>query len=87
MGTPEWQWWKEFEATEARARRTRWQEVWQSPGVRWVVLAGWLALAGFKFADGAWLFGLAYLACAVGFFVAYGVEARRRRRGPGGPDR
>lgn len=79
MGTPEWQWWKEFEATEAGTRRPSWQAAWNGAAVRWVVLVGFLVLAGFKFADGAWLFGSCYLACAVGFFVAYGIEAGRRR--------
>jgi len=45
-----------------------------------VVLAGGLVLAAFKFADGAWVFGLAYVACAIGFFVGYTLEAQRHRQ-------
>lgn len=86
MGGSDWQWWKEFEATGPGAPRSSWQEAWRHPAVRWVVLAGGLVLAAFKFADGAWMFGLAYAACAIGLFVGYTLEARRRARGhpPGG---
>jgi len=82
MGTPEWQWWKELEATEKAARRQSWQAAWNGQAGRWIVLAGFGVLAVFKFARGAWVFGLGYLACAVGFFVAYSIEASRRRKRP-----
>jgi hypothetical protein len=83
VGAPEWQWWKEFEATEPGSGKRSWRAAWSGAAVRWVVLAGFLVLAAFKFGDGAWLFGLVYLACAIGFFVAYGIEAGRRRRSTG----
>jgi len=82
VGPRDWRWWEEFERTDPVPGSTA------TPGpsterrnaliVRWVVTAGWSALAVFKVSEGAWAFAAAYTVCAVGFFVAYGVAARRR---------
>jgi len=78
----EWRWWEEFEETDSGSdsvddRRRAERRV--ATVLRWAATAGWSLLAVFKALDGAWLFALGYAACAVGFFVAYGVASRRRR--------
>jgi len=84
VGRRDWRWWEEFERTDSGP----------GPGtgsptdarnaliVRWVVTVGWSVLAVFKVLEGAWLFAGAYAVCAVGFFVAYGIVARRRKSPP-----
>ncbi len=79
----EWRWWEEFEETDRGSDsiddRRRRAERRVAIVLRWAATVGWSLLAVFKALDGAWLFALGYAACAVGFFVAYGVASRRRR--------
>jgi len=83
MGGREWRWWEEFAETDPdsahTADRRRQAERRLAVVLRWAATAGWSVLAVFKALEGAWLFALVYAACAVGFFVAYGVASRRRR--------
>jgi len=86
VGRRDWRWWEEFEQTDPGsgpgpgARSPT--EARNALIVRWVVTVGWSVLAGFKALEGAWLFAAAYAACAIGFFVAYGIAARRRKAPP-----
>ena len=86
MAGREWRWWEEFERTDPESDSTparRWRaERRVAVVLRWAATLGWSVLAVFKAREGAWLFALGYAACAVGFFVAYGVAARRRRPPP-----
>jgi len=83
MGRREWRWWEEFEETDpdsgSAEDRRRSAELRIVVVLRWAATLGWSLLALFKALDGAWVFASCYAACAVGFFVAYGVASRRRR--------
>jgi len=83
VGRRDWRWWEEFERTDpvsgAEDSPAPSTEHRNAVIVRWAVTVGWSVLAVFKVWEGAWLFAAAYAVCAVGFFVAYGVAARRRR--------
>ncbi len=83
MGSREWRWWEEFDDTDpgsgSTADHRRRAELRLLLVLRWAATIGWSLLAVFKAREGAWLFALGYAACAVGFFVAYGVAFRRRR--------
>jgi hypothetical protein len=83
VGRRDWRWWEEFERTDPVAGTS---DVPQPATerrnaviIRWVVTVGWSVLAVFKVWEGAWLFAAAYAVCAIGFFFAYGVAARRRK--------
>ena len=82
MAGREWRWWEEFDRTDPGSESTparRWRAQRQLAVVlRWAATLGWAILALFKALDGAWVFALVYAACAVGFFIAYGVAARKR---------
>jgi len=83
MSRREWRWWEEFDETDPGSKSSgdgrRRAELRAAVVLRWAATVGWSLLAVFKALDGAWLFALGYAACAVGFFVAYGVASRRRR--------
>lgn len=82
MAGREWRWWEEFDKSDPdvggadHQRRSAERQVLVV--LRWAATLGWSLLALFKARSGAWLFALGYAACAVGFFVAYGVALRRR---------
>ncbi len=83
MSGREWRWWEEFDETDpgspSSADLRRRGELRVLLVLRWASTTGWSLLAVFKAREGAWLFALGYAACALGFFVAYGVATRRRR--------
>lgn len=84
MGRREWRWWEEFEekglGTGDSGDQRRRAERQLAIVLRWAASLGFGLLAASKAFAGAWVFALAYAACAVAFFVVYGVIARRRQR-------